>query len=247
MLTEERHNIILEEINRKSVVYVSDLVELLDSSESTIRRDLNTLHDQGKLKKVHGGATSLKKKINTKEDVVSIRQSINVEDKVKIAKLAATQIEDNDFVYIDAGTTTELMIDYINEKQAVFVTNGIDHAKRLISKGFKTYILAGEIKITTEAIIGIEAINSLKKYNFTKGFFGVNGISKDRGYTTPDITEAAVKEEALNRSEKAYILGDSSKFNEVSSVTFGKIDDAIIITTRVEDNTYKELTEIMEV
>lgn len=247
MLTEERHNIILQEIDKKSVVYVSELVELLDSSESTIRRDLNTLHKNGKLKKVHGGATSLKKKVNTKEDKVSIRQSINMEDKINIARLAASQIEANDFVYIDAGTTTEVMIDFITEREAIFVTNGIDHAKRLISQGLKTYILSGEIKFTTEAIIGVEAISSLKKYNFTKGFFGTNGVSKDRGYTTPDVAEAAVKEEALNRTDKAYILADKLKFNEISSVTFGKIEDATIITTKIEDEKYKELTEIMEV
>ena len=247
MLTEQRYQIILNEIDRKSLVYVSELVKDLDTSESTIRRDLNFLHKQGKLKKVHGGATALDKFINTKDDLLSTRESLNIDEKLEIAKYAANLIKENDFVYIDAGTTTDLMIEFINEKEAVYITNGINQAKKLINKGLKTYILGGEIKASTEAIIGVEAINTLKKYNFTKGFFGTNGISKDRGYTTPDISEALVKQEALRRTREAYIMADNSKFDEISCVTFGELEDATIITTIIEDNTYKEFIEIIEV
>lgn len=247
MLTEERYQIILNEINRKSLVHVSELVKKLDTSESTIRRDLNFLHKEGKLKKIHGGATALDKLIHTKDDLVSTRESLNIDDKLKIAKYAAGLIEENDFVYIDAGTTTDLMIEFINEKEAVYVTNGINQAKKLISKGLRTYILGGEIKSSTEAIIGVEAINSLKKYNFNKGFFGTNAISKDSGYTTPDINEALVKKEALERTRESYVMADNSKFDEISCVTFGELEEAVIITTVIEDNTYKEFTEIIEV
>lgn len=247
MLTEERYQIILNEINTKSVVYVSDLVKELDTSESTIRRDLNFLHKEGKLKKVHGGATALDKVIRTKDDLLSNREDLNIDEKLGIAKYAAELIEENDFVYIDAGTTTDLMIEFINEKEAVYITNGINQAKKLMSRGLKSYILGGEIKSSTEAIIGVEAVNTLKKYNFNKGFFGTNGISKDRGYTTPDINEALVKQEALSRTRDAYVMADKSKFDEVSSVTFGEIEDAVIITTKFEDNTYKDFTEIIEV
>lgn len=247
MLTEERYQIILNEIDRKSLVHVSELVKKLHTSESTIRRDLNFLHKEGKLKKVHGGATALDKIIHTKDDLISTRESLNIDDKLKIAKYAASLIEENDFVYIDAGTTTDLMIDFINEKEAIYITNGINQAKKLISKGLKTYILGGEIKSSTEAIIGVEAINTLKKYNFNKGFFGTNGISKDSGYTTPDINEALVKQEALERTNESYIMADNSKFDEISCVTFGELEDSVIITTEIEDNTYKEFTEIIEV
>lgn len=247
MLTEERYQIILNEIDKKSLVYVSDLVKDLDTSESTIRRDLNFLHKEGKLKKVHGGATSLDRIIHTKDELLSNRESLNIDEKLEIAKYAAALIEENDFVYIDAGTTTDLMIEFINEKEAVYITNGINQAKKLMSRGLKTYILGGEIKASTEAIIGVEAVNTLKKYNFNKGFFGTNGVSKDRGYTTPDINEALVKQEALSRTRDAYVMADKSKFDEVSSVTFGEIEDAVIITTKVEDNTYKEFIEIIEV
>lgn len=247
MLTEERHSLILKEIEAKSVVYVSELVKMLDASESTIRRDLNLLHKERKLKKVHGGATSLKSNLNTRDENFEHRQKINIDEKTTIAKYAASLIDDNDFIYLDAGTSTDLVIGFINTEKATFVTNGIDQAKSLIKRGFKTYILAGEIKEQTEAIIGVEAINSLRKYNFTKGFFGANGVSIERGFTTPDLREALVKEEALKRTNEAYILADSTKFNEISNVTFGILEDAAIITTKIEDNRYYEIAEILEV
>ena len=107
MLSEERHKLILEKLEKESVVYLNDLVEYLNTSESTIRRDLTALHKAGLLKKVHGGATSLKDvNIKTTDDIVENRQTLNIDEKVKIAQYAASLIEDNDFVYIDAGTTT---------------------------------------------------------------------------------------------------------------------------------------------
>ena len=125
MLTEERFNKILKIISEQKSVTVQELTELLNSSESTIRRDLNALHKLGKLIKVHGGATAIDMDYNTKDDEVSVRHDINKEQKKLIGKYAASLIEENDFIFIDAGTTTEYIIDYINEKSAVFVTNAI--------------------------------------------------------------------------------------------------------------------------
>lgn len=248
MLTEERHSLILKKIEEDSVVYLNDLVKLLDTSESTVRRDLTYLDKVGLLKKVHGGATALNEKNNnTKDFKVKFRQGINKEDKLRIAKYAAALIDDNDFVFIDSGTTTEQMVEFINAKGAIFVTNGISIAKKLISKNLTTFILGGQLKLDTEAIVGVEAINSLKKYNFTKGFFGTNGVDLLRGFSTPDIREAMVKEEAIKRSKVSYVLTDKSKFDEISSISFADIENSKIITTKLENNKYREVTEIVEV
>ena len=248
MLSEERHKLILEKLERESVVYLNNLVKYLNTSESTIRRDLTALDKAGLLKKVHGGATSLKNvNINTTDDIVENRQTLNIDEKLKIAEYAASLIEDNDLVYLDAGTTTELMINFISNTKAIFVTNGIVHARKLIKRNCTTYILGGELKLATEAIVGAETVNSLRKYNFTKGFFGANGVDIERGFSTPDVKEAMVKEEALYRSKKRFVLCDKSKFDEISSITFANIKDAKIITTNLENNRYKYQTEILEV
>lgn len=247
MLTEERFNKILKIISEQKSVTVQELTELLNSSESTIRRDLNALHKLGKLIKVHGGATAIDMDYNTKDDEVSVRHNINKEQKKLIGKYAASLIEENDFIFIDAGTTTEYIIDYINEKSAVFVTNAITHAIKLSKKGFKVFVTGGEFKHTTEALIGNETLESLKKYNFTKGFFGVNGVTKKAQYSTPDVNEALTKKGAMEQCGKCYMLCDSSKFGKISSVTFGRLSEGIIITDKLTDEDIKKETEVVEV
>lgn len=247
MLTEERFNKILKIISEQKSVTVQELTELLNSSESTIRRDLNALHKLGKLIKVHGGATAIDMDYNTKDFEVSVRYDLNKEQKKKIGAYAASLIEENDFIYIDAGTTTEFMIDYITEKSAVFVTNAITHAVKLSNRGFKVFVTGGEFKNTTEALIGNETVENLKKYNFTKGFFGANGVSKKANLSTPDVTEALTKKGALAQCRKSYILCDSSKFGKISSVTFGKLSEAIIITDKLTDEDIRKETEVVEV
>ena len=106
MFTEERFNIILEELKKKGIVSVTDLVKMLDASESTIRRDLNTLDKDGLLKKIHGGAISIDESSSKHDYKVDVRQSLNVDEKYETAKHAASLIEDGDVIYIDAGTTT---------------------------------------------------------------------------------------------------------------------------------------------
>ena len=169
MLTEERFTRILSILESMGSVTVQQLMTELDASESTIRRDLNTLDANGQLIKVHGGAILKNTAYSTEDDEVMQRRERNKGAKEKIAQYAAGLIGPGDFVYIDAGTTTDLMIDFITARQAVFVTNAITHAKKLAQKGCTVYILGGEFKAITEAIVGEEAVSSVEKYNFTKG------------------------------------------------------------------------------
>lgn len=253
MLGEERHNTILTLVDERKSVTVHELMELLDASESTIRRDLLTLDREGLLVKVHGGAIAVESSYyHTMDDDVSVRMELNRDEKLEIARYAAGLIEPNDIVYLDAGTTTELMIDFMNggffnDKNVVFVTNAISHAKKLSVRGFATYILGGEFKNLTEAIVGEEAILSLDKYNFTKGFWGTNGVNVKNGFSTPDLKEAMVKKKSMQKTKKRYILADSSKFSQISSVTFADFASAKIITDRITDDKYKGYKNIMEV
>ena len=138
-------------------------------------------------------------------------------------------IRPDDFVYLDAGTSTEAMIPFIKETQAVFVTNAISHAKLLAEKGCRVYLLGGEFKSQTEAIVGEEAMEMLSKYNFTKGFWGTNGISVSKGYSTPEIKEAMVKKYSMKNCKRCYILADASKFDQLSSVKFADFEQATIL------------------
>ena len=247
MLAEERFNRILNIVEEKKSVTVTELTELLDTSESTIRRDLTTLDKRKKLIKVHGGATAVDMEYMTKDSSVSVRQDLNREEKIKIGKYAAGLIRKDDFVYIDAGTSTEYLVEQILEKEAVYVTNGISHARKLLHKGCRVFLLGGELKKETEALIGAEALESLEKYNFTKGFFGTNGVHPQRGLTTPDSEEALVKKKAMERCARCFVLADSSKIGQVTSITFSDMKESEILTTELKDSSYKKYKNIVEV
>jgi len=247
MLQEERFNLILSELADKGAVKVSDLAAKYSTSESTIRRDISELDARNKLKKVFGGAVSAVINIQTVDPTMEDKTSVNVQQKNAIARYAASLIEDNDFVFIDAGSTTALMIDYIENKSAIYMTNGFNHGQQLAARGFRTFITAGMLKSTTQAIVGAEAVNCISMYNFTKCFMGANGIDSKRGITTPDIDEAAVKSTAIEHSAMTYILADNSKFGRVSSVRFSSLDKVHIITDRLTDNKIRNTAAVKEV
>ena len=225
MLLEERLDEIVKIVNERGSISNQELVKMFGASESTIRRDITTLANDNRVIRVHGGAMSVVSGGGMEDSEVSARRIQNSDEKIKIAKYAASLINEGDLVYIDAGTTTEYMIEYITAKDATFVTNALSHAVGLARKGFKVYIIGGLIKSVTEAIIDSEAIISLSKYNFTKGFF-----------TTPDVREADIKNFAMRRCAKKFVLCDSSKFNKISKATFAAGSDITVITDKITEN-----------
>ncbi len=146
-------------VNEKNAVTVSELAELLGISESTVRRD------------------------------VSLRENLMSEEKTEIARYSAKLINNSDFVFIDSGTTTSRLIDFIDNNKATYVTNGIVHARKLVQKGLNAYLIGGKVKAATEAVVGAEGIANIKSFNFSKAFMGANGIDIDSGFTTPEIEE----------------------------------------------------------
>lgn len=247
MLTEERLARILSIVDAKGSATVAELMKEMGASESTVRRDLLTLDKEGRLKRVRGGATAISGTLfNIKEDEVSVRLRQHVDEKNAIGEYAASLIGPDDFVYIDAGTTTAKMLLPELCRDATYVTNAIAHAMRLSGMGLRVFILGGEFKHTTEAIVGEEAIDSLQKYNFTKGFFGANAINLRNGFTTPEVKEAAVKRCAMEHCNEKYVLCDSSKFDQTASVSFADFSQAIILTDQIKDN-YRDMPNVKEV
>ncbi len=245
MLNQERKNRILQIVQEQGAASVSELTKILGASESTIRRDLIDLSKKGIINKVHGGATLNQQQFISMEENVSAKQSEHPDQKKKIAAYCAAQIQGDDFVYIDAGTTTLYMIDFIPDTcTAGFVTNGISHAENLLKKGLNVYVLGGKLKTVTEAIVGLMAARSIHTFNFTKAFLGTNGISLTSGFTTPDSEEAFVKAAAMEKSFVSYILADSSKFGKTSSIQFAPLDAACIVTDQQPEEAYQDQTVI---
>lgn len=236
MLKEERFSKIIELVNEKGSVKTTEVSEVLDTSLATVRRDLNELHELNKIVKVFGGASSIKNaQFISTEDDLDYKFTINTKEKDLIGKFAASLISENDFVYLDAGTSVESLIDYISAENTYYVTNSLTIGKKLSLIGKKVFIVPGEFKKGTGALIGASTCEYLDNFNFSIGFFGTNGIHEQVGFTTPDINEAMVKSKAISRCNKVYFLADSSKFGKVSKVTFSNNPNLEIITNVKND------------
>lgn len=230
MLTEQRYELILKLLEEKQSITAAELKELLHTSESTVRRDITALHNAGRLKKVFGGAVALEQTYTVIEPTVAQKVDMNKEEKRSIARYAASFLEERGLIYLDAGTTTGYMLEHINQPQATYVTNAVAHAQKLAAKGLRVILIGGELKSTTEAVVGSQAMELLKYYHFHVGFFGTNGITAGAGLTTPDANEALVKKTAMQQCRKAYVLADHTKFGQISSVTFASFKDSVIVT-----------------
>ena len=131
MLAEQRARAILQQISQRKTVSVTDLCQTTGASEATIRRDLNALARQGRLVKIHGGATSLEEEeFLAREPDLDVKQRY-AREKERIARYAASLIGDDDVVYLDTGTTTLHMASHLKDSGALFVTSSIDLAGML--------------------------------------------------------------------------------------------------------------------
>ncbi|GAE37020.1 DeoR/GlpR family DNA-binding transcription regulator [Halalkalibacter akibai] len=236
MLTIERHKKILDLLKERSIVKLQELVDETGASESTLRRDLTDLEQAKKLKRIHGGATLLKKILE--EPTVAEKTIKNSHEKKKIAEKAASFVEDGDCIFLDAGTTTVEMVAFLEGKQVTVVTNGLTNIALLADLNVETHVIGGFVKSGTRAFVGRNAIRALETFRFDKAFIGVNGITELDGCTTPDPEEAFIKEYAIARSRQSFILADHTKFGEVSFSKFADLSEVTIITANLDDETY---------
>lgn len=237
MLVKKRYSIILAHLAQTGSATVAELCDLLDVSESTVRRDINELDNQGMLNKVFGGATVIDESYHS-EDPTAIREKAYTEEKLAIAKRAASLVQENDFVYVDAGSTTAMIVEFLTVRRATFVTNGLRAAAGLAHRGYNVSVIAGQVRATAGAIVGAEAMGCLSRYNFSIGFFGTNGISPTSGYTNTDLNEARTKTEAMAQCQQRYVLADSRKIGVVRRVTFAQLSDATLITNQAPGPEY---------
>ncbi len=245
MLTEQRRDGILQVVNQAGSVSVRELMHQFQASESTIRRDLIELDRSGELVKVHGGAMA--NASATSDYSVNERRIQHQIEKSKIAEYAASLITDQDLVYIDVSTTTACLLDYLTARGAVYVTNGVVLAQKLSERGFRVFIPGGELKASSEAVVGEEALSYLMKYHFSIGFFATNGLTVEGGFSTPELREACIKRKAMELCDRTYMLADTSKFGKNSSITFGDFQSATIITNGSVPVDYRQYPNIITI
>ncbi|MBG9914916.1 DeoR family transcriptional regulator [Bacillus sonorensis] len=245
----DRFHMILDFIEKKSVVEVSDLSETLNVTEATIRRDLNELEEQGLLVRVHGGAKRKEKSTYT-ELTNSQKQTMNVDKKKEIAKKCASLIKDNDIIFISSGTTNGFIFDYVNANNVNVITNSLHVFNRIKDlSNYDVILSGGRYRGRTGTFIGYFANQLLKEIKVDKAFVGTNGIS-DLNITTANEEEGNGLRIILDHAHERYALADSSKFNVQAFFTFYDVQDVSAIITDSEidaeiEHYYKKFTTII--
>jgi DeoR family fructose operon transcriptional repressor len=225
MFEEERKQQIVKYVQSKSHTSVQELCDLLNVSESTIRRDLTDLESQKLLKRTHGGAIDLRS-VNF-EPTYSEKEDQFKDEKELIAKRAAEFIENGDSLIIDAGTTTfYLASELIKFKHLTVVTNSIPLMQRLSNiPDIEIVATGGVLRKNTMAFTGPLSETVLDQIRVDKAFIATNGLDFTEGLTTPNIVEAAVKQKMIHVANQVYVLADHSKIGRISFAKFGKITD----------------------
>ncbi|MCR5066470.1 MAG: DeoR/GlpR family DNA-binding transcription regulator [Erysipelotrichaceae bacterium] len=233
MKKEIRWNNIIATIREQQDVSVQQLAETYNTSLSTIRRDLQEMEDLAIIERYYGGARINDSRIS--EPPMLLKSGTNSHSKLEVGRYAASLIKDNQMIFIDAGSATFAMLDYILARNITVVTNGIPHITKLISRDINTIVLGGTVRKSTMAITGTKALEQFNSFFFDLAFLGVNGIHPMAGLSTTNDYEASGKHMVITRSQQAYVLADHSKFNLIYPGKFADIGEVGILTDTIGD------------
>lgn len=231
-MRDERQKYILKLIEENDYLKVSEASKMFGVTEMTIRRDLQELERQGKLNRVHGGATKIDSYWDNNYTELSHTQklSMNTNEKRQVAKKAAELIKDGDIIFIGAGTTTEYIYEYLNISTAKVITNSISIFNSFKDDPrFDLILIGGKLRERTGTFIGYFTRKWIQDIKVQKVFIGTNGIIDDY-ITTAEEEEGVVQRIILNNSDKNYVLADSTKFGVEAFQVLCNIDilDGII-------------------
>ncbi|WP_206832014.1 DeoR/GlpR family DNA-binding transcription regulator [Alicyclobacillus fructus] len=223
MFADERKARIAQHVLAHKRATVSELAQLFQTSESTIRRDLQELEEQGVLHRTHGGAVA--KEVAAFEPTWSEKRVQNQEAKMHIAALALDLVRPGHVVLLDAGTTTYEMARQWRHEGVTVVTNSLDIAAELAThRGVDLVMLGGELRPKTGAFVGPFTERMLADLHVDLAFLGANGVDL-RGITTPNPQEAAVKRAMASSADRVVLLADTSKVNRTSFVRVATWDE----------------------
>jgi len=225
----DRHQAILESLQRHESVRVPDLAEQLNVSESTIRTDLETLDEQGYLVRIRGGAIA-KTSTQVPQDhaaYLAHKAQTHTDEKQALARWAAGLIEDGDVIMLDASSTVLHIAPFLRDRRNLTVfTNGIDIARALAKEPSNTVIILGGIlRPNGNSITGGISKQVLQEYRIQTAFVSCSGFSPDEGFFEMNLQEAQMKTLMLHASQKRIALLDSSKIGRIGLTTFGTLAD----------------------
>ena len=244
MLVAERQRKIVDIVNEKLSIRVSELSKLFSVTEETIRRDLEKLERENLLRRSHGGAVSIQKE-QTEISYLE-REITNSEEKRAIALEAVSLIQPGEQIILDASTTAWYMAKELPDFPLTVITNSIKVAVEL-SKKEKVRVIStgGMLSPKSLSYVGPLAENSLTTYHVNKAFISCKGVHLQGGLTDTNEWQALLKRQMMNIAEQTILMADSSKFDTQTFVTIASLSEVALIITdeRVADEYRRALKE----
>lgn len=231
MYAEERQQEILRRAREAGRVDVMALADSLHVTAETIRRDLTVLERAGVLRRVHGGAIPVER-IGF-EPALAARDAVLVDEKERIAKAALAELPAEGAVILDAGTTTARLAQLLpaDRELTVVVNSPVLAAGLGLKPNLTVLLLGGRVRGKTLATVDDWALRPLAGLYVDVAFMGTNGCSIERGLTTPDPAEAAVKQAMIGAARRVVLLADHTKIGNDYLARFGSLDDLDLLIT----------------
>jgi DeoR family fructose operon transcriptional repressor len=225
MYAEERQQIILERARAKGRVDVTTLADEFTVTTETIRRDLTVLERHGVLRRVHGGAIPVERL--GFEPALAAREGVMISEKERIAKAAIAELPDEGTILLDAGTTTARLAENLPaDRELTVVTHSVSIALTLTTRPNLTVMLVGgRLRSRTLASVDAWALQALQDIFVEVAFMASNGVSAERGLTTPDAAEAMVKRAAIASARRTVLLADHTKVGNDHFARFANLSD----------------------
>ncbi|MCF3641756.1 DeoR/GlpR family DNA-binding transcription regulator [Rhizobium sp. TRM95111] len=220
MHEKERHRIILSAVQEKPVVTVPELVDLTDSSEATIRRDIAALHVQKKLRRVRGGAEALHPPqfVGLAGRPFRVNEALNTRQKQAIARQAVALCEDGDPIIINGGTTTFQMVHFLANRRMQVFTNSFNIAEHLLKHSKNTIMLSGGTIYREQNIILSPFDNDVTRNFYARRMFmGAQGLGP-LGLMEADPLLIQAEQKLIDQADELVVLADSTKFKKRSSL-----------------------------
>ncbi len=216
MLNEERRRAILDLVNRDGRVLVTDLAQQFETSQVTIRKDLETLHAHGLVHRTHGGALPSREGALA-DPTLREKEKLRRKEKLRIAAAAAAMVQEGQVVILDSGTTTTAIARALREfHNLTIVTNAVNIAAELAGAEVEVILTGGTVRKNSFSLVGPIAEDTLRRLNADILFLGVDGFDVHYGLSTPNLLEAKVNRVMADICKRVVAVCDSSKFGRRS-------------------------------
>jgi len=236
MLEKQRQQLILDFLDESTYASVKTLCEKLNSSEATIRRDLNKLDKNNKIKKIRGGAEVLNPKSKDKNAIVSgsafiVDKEKNSKTKRLIAQKAVELCKDNESIIINGGSSTYMMAEFLQNREMNILTNSFVLAHELIQNSNNQVTLpGGEIYRKQSIILSSFENDTIDHYHGSQMFMGSPGIS-EYGVMETDPLLIRAEQKLRRRAEKLIVLADSTKVGVKGNLIFSSLANVDVVIT----------------